>query len=95
MSNNDDEQFYKVLQDRFGHNQFRERQLESIRHVSAGNAALIVMPTGAGKSLCYQLPALIRGGLTVVVSPLLVSIGEHWMLLDLCFKVYLLFICVC
>ncbi|MFT4978959.1 MAG: ATP-dependent DNA helicase RecQ [Myxococcota bacterium] len=61
----------KLLAARFGYGGFRGGQEEIIRSVSAGNDALVVMPTGAGKSLCYQLPALARGGTTLVVSPLL------------------------
>src|SRR6195952_4169368 len=49
----------------------RPRQREVIEDVLAGRDVLCVMPTGAGKSLCYQLPAAILGGLTVVVSPLI------------------------
>ena len=61
----------QILQQRFGHSDFRSGQREIIEHVSRGEDALVVMPTGAGKSLCYQLPALARGGTTLVVSPLL------------------------
>ena len=60
-----------ILQQRFGHPGFRPGQREIVEHVSEGKDALVVMPTGAGKSLCYQLPALARGGTTLVVSPLL------------------------
>ncbi|MEL6345274.1 MAG: RecQ family ATP-dependent DNA helicase [Myxococcota bacterium] len=60
-----------VLRDRFGYSGFRPGQTEIVAHVTAGRDALVVMPTGAGKSLCYQLPALARGGTTLVVSPLL------------------------
>ncbi|MDG1479115.1 MAG: ATP-dependent DNA helicase [Myxococcota bacterium] len=61
----------QILQQRFGHPGFRPGQQEVIEHISSGSDALVVMPTGAGKSLCYQLPALARGGTTLVVSPLL------------------------
>ena len=60
-----------LLEERFGFPDFRDGQCEMIEHVAAGQDALVVMPTGAGKSLCYQLPALARGGTTLVVSPLL------------------------
>ncbi|MFT4974615.1 MAG: ATP-dependent DNA helicase RecQ [Myxococcota bacterium] len=60
-----------LLQERFGHPGFRDGQGDIIRHIASGQDALVVMPTGAGKSLCYQLPALARGGTTLVVSPLL------------------------
>jgi ATP-dependent DNA helicase RecQ len=60
-----------VLARVFGYDTFRPLQEEVIGAVLAGRDALAVMPTGAGKSLCYQLPALLRDGLTVVVSPLI------------------------
>ena len=60
-----------ALQSTFGLDDFRPRQREVIEHVVAGRDALCVMPTGAGKSLCYQLPATTMGGLTLVVSPLI------------------------
>src|SRR5688572_4176900 len=59
------------LQNLFGLDDFRPRQREVIEDVLAGRDVLCVMPTGAGKSLCYQLPAAIQGGLTIVVSPLI------------------------
>ncbi len=59
------------LQNLFGLDEFRPRQEEVIRDVMSGRDVLCVMPTGAGKSLCYQLPAAVQGGLTIVVSPLI------------------------
>jgi ATP-dependent DNA helicase RecQ len=59
------------LQDLFGLDAFRPSQREVIEDVLAGREVLCVMPTGAGKSLCYQLPAAVGGGLTMVVSPLI------------------------
>ena len=59
------------LQNLFGLDEFRPAQREVIEDVLAGKDVLCVMPTGAGKSLCYQLPAAVRGGLTIVVSPLI------------------------
>lgn len=60
-----------VLQQRFGYPDFRPPQRRAVEAVLSGRDALIVLPTGGGKSLCYQVPALVRGGLTVVVSPLI------------------------
>ncbi|HWC75469.1 MAG TPA: RecQ family ATP-dependent DNA helicase [Gemmatimonadales bacterium] len=60
-----------VLRDRFGHPQFRVHQLKVLGPLLAGRNVLAVLPTGAGKSLCYQVPALMGGGLTIVVSPLI------------------------
>ena len=59
------------LQKLFGLDEFRPAQREVIEDVLAGRDVLCVMPTGAGKSLCYQLPAAVQGGLTIVVSPLI------------------------
>ncbi|HEX2554559.1 MAG TPA: DNA helicase RecQ [Microvirga sp.] len=67
----------QVLHDVFGFPTFREGQEEIVRAVLGGEDVLAVMPTGAGKSLCYQLPALVRGGLTVVVSPLIALMRDQ------------------
>src|ERR1700742_260089 len=61
----------KLLHSVFGFGSFRPRQGEIIETILDGRDVLAVMPTGSGKSLCYQLPALMRGGLTIVVSPLI------------------------
>ena len=60
----------KVLRERFGFDGFRPGQQEVIGHLLDGDSAAAVFPTGAGKSTCYQLPALLLPGLTIVVSPL-------------------------
>lgn len=60
-----------ILQDIFGYQTFRDGQSEVITHILNGTDSLVLMPTGGGKSLCYQIPALILPGLTVVVSPLI------------------------
>src|SRR3954465_7274830 len=59
------------LQKHFGLDDFRPAQREVIEDVLRAKDVLCVMPTGAGKSLCYQLPAVVQGGLTIVVSPLI------------------------
>ena len=67
----------RVLVDRFGHTDFQEGQWEPIRAVLEGHDALVVMPTGSGKSLIYQLPALLLPGLTIVVSPLIALMKDQ------------------
>jgi ATP-dependent DNA helicase RecQ len=59
------------LSEHFGLDDFRPMQREVIEDVLRGRDVLCVMPTGAGKSLCYQLPAVVQGGLSIVVSPLI------------------------
>src|SRR5919199_3880361 len=66
-----------VLVERFGHDDFKKGQWESIRALLAGRDALVVMPTGSGKSIIYQLPALLLPGLTVVVSPLIALMKDQ------------------
>ena len=60
-----------VLEQRFGYGRFRAQQLRVLGPLLAGRHVLAVLPTGAGKSLCYQVPALLSEGLTLVVSPLI------------------------
>ena len=66
-----------TLRTRFGHADFRPGQWEPIRAVLAGRDAVVVMPTGSGKSIVYQLPALLLPGLTVVVSPLIALMKDQ------------------
>lgn len=65
-----EENLVSLLKLTHGYDSFREGQLEAIKGVLAGNSTMLVLPTGAGKSLCYQLPAVILPGLTLVVCPL-------------------------
>ncbi|HYV96821.1 MAG TPA: RecQ family ATP-dependent DNA helicase [Gemmatimonadaceae bacterium] len=66
-----------VLKSVFGYDAFRGQQLDVVTHVAAGNSALVLMPTGGGKSLCYQIPALLRDGVTVVISPLIALMQDQ------------------
>jgi len=66
-----------TLRERFGHAEFRRGQWEPIQSVLDGRDALVVMPTGSGKSIVYQLPALLLDGLTVVVSPLIALMKDQ------------------
>src|SRR5258705_371221 len=61
----------------FGHPEFRGAQEGIVSHVAAGGDALVLMPTGGGKSLCYQLPALLREGTALVVSPLIALMQDQ------------------
>ena len=67
----------EVLAGRFGFDSFRPGQEEVVEALLAGRSALAVFPTGAGKSLCYQLPALLLDGVTVVVSPLIALMKDQ------------------
>ena len=70
-------QSLQVLQDVFGFHTFRPLQQEIIEHVLGGRNAMVVMPTGGGKSLCYQIPALQLDGLTLVISPLIALMKDQ------------------
>ena len=67
----------EILKSVYGYDAFRGRQAEIIDHVIAGKDAFVLMPTGGGKSLCYQIPALCRPGLGVVVSPLIALMADQ------------------
>jgi ATP-dependent DNA helicase RecQ len=68
---------FEVLRRVFGYESFRGQQREIIEHVCAGGDAVALMPTGSGKSLCYQIPALVREGAGVVVSPLIALMQDQ------------------
>jgi ATP-dependent DNA helicase RecQ len=70
-------QALEILRNTFGYNEFRGNQATIIEHVIAGNDALVLMPTGGGKSLCYQIPALARNGVAIVISPLIALMQDQ------------------
>jgi len=67
----------QILHDVFGYSTFRGAQQAIVEHVAAGGDALVLMPTGGGKSLCYQIPALLRRGVGIVVSPLIALMQDQ------------------
>src|SRR5436309_12922753 len=67
-----------LLNSVFGLTAFRGAQEQIVRHVAAGGNCLVLMPTGGGKSLCYQLPSLLRDGCGIVVSPLIALMRDQY-----------------
>jgi ATP-dependent DNA helicase RecQ len=74
---NRSERAHRLLADIFGYQSFRSHQYSVIDHVAAGGDALVLMPTGGGKSLCYQIPALMRPGVGIVISPLIALMQDQ------------------
>ncbi len=76
------DQARRILKDIFGYDGFRGHQAEIIECVAEGGDALVLMPTGGGKSICYQIPALLREGVAVIVSPLIALMEDQVATLD-------------
>src|SRR3954471_24651319 len=68
---------HALLQHHFGYSSFRPAQIPVIRSILEGHDTLAVLPTGGGKSVCFQIPALVAGGLTLVVSPLIALMQDQ------------------
>ena len=68
---------HKILKSIFGYDTFRPGQAEVVQALMNNEHILAVMPTGSGKSLCFQIPALLKGGLTIVVSPLVALMEDQ------------------
>ena len=66
-----------LLAQYYGYNEFRGSQLDIINTVVAGGNCLVLMPTGGGKSICYQIPSLLREGTGIVVSPLIALMQDQ------------------
>ncbi len=71
------QQALELLRNTFGYSEFRNNQMEIIEDLIAGENALVLMPTGGGKSLCYQIPAILRKGTGVIVSPLIALMQDQ------------------
>ncbi len=67
----------QILQKIYGYNQFRGKQLEIINNVITGKNVFVLMPTGSGKSICYQIPALCRNGIGIIISPLIALMQDQ------------------
>jgi len=67
----------QVLKSRYGYDQFRFQQAEIVHNLIEGHDALVLMPTGGGKSICYQVPSIVRNGVGIVISPLIALMQDQ------------------
>lgn len=77
MTSGQNEQALSILSETFGFSEFRGIQGDVVDHVCGGGDALVLMPTGGGKSLCFQIPAMVRAGVAIVVSPLIALMQDQ------------------
>jgi ATP-dependent DNA helicase RecQ len=75
--NSPDKPAQHILQSVFGYNEFRPQQQTIVEHLIAGGDALVLMPTGGGKSLCYQIPSMVRSGVGIIISPLIALMQDQ------------------
>ena len=80
---------YKVLKEVFGHSDFREGQEQIVDAILSGRDIMGIMPTGAGESVCYQLPALMLDGIPIVISPLIIFANAYAFKNSFCFSMSL------
>jgi ATP-dependent DNA helicase RecQ len=71
------QQALDILKSKYGYDQFRFQQQDIVQTLVSGEDALVLMPTGGGKSLCYQIPSLIRDGVGIVISPLIALMQDQ------------------